>query len=52
MRLAPHHHLELQVVALELLDGRLLRRQPQVQLREGLAKTIDYFERLLREKKT
>src|SRR5215510_5645410 len=32
------------------LAKSLLAWQPQVQLRDGLAKTIDYFERLLREK--
>jgi len=34
------------------LAKSLLGWQPQVQLREGLTKTIDYFERLLREKRT
>jgi UDP-glucuronate decarboxylase len=32
------------------LAKSLLGWEPQVQLRDGLAKTIDYFERLLREK--
>jgi len=34
------------------LAKSLLGWLPQVQLREGLTKTIDYFERLLREKRT
>jgi UDP-glucuronate decarboxylase len=33
------------------LAKSVLGWQPQVQLREGLKKTIDYFDQLLREKK-
>src|SRR5205807_11223 len=33
------------------LANSLLAWEPQIQLREGLKKTIDYFERLLREQK-
>jgi UDP-glucuronate decarboxylase len=33
------------------LAKSLLNWQPQIQLREGLKKTIDYFDKLLREEK-